>query len=504
MMRQVCDVNPMRAGLPAQSQPTYSPAPSRWDFQRVREAGVRCGNGHASESGDDEVFALKFLSIGLALLLSGCASYGVIDNAPQTATGPSDGYSIRSGGGSGWGSGDIALILAFSGGGTRAAALAYGVLEELRDTSIVIDGQPRRLLDEVDIISSVSGGSFTSAYYGLYGDRIFADFEGVFLRRDVQGQLIRGLLHPLEWFSRSGRTEMAVKLYDQGVFHGATFKDMKREGSPLILINASDLGYGVRFSFVQDYFNLLCSDISDYPVARAVTASSAVPILFEPVVVENYRDCKNEKPAWLIAAEKRAVGDPELSLAVEGLNTYFKKERRQYAHFVDGGITDNLGLRAIYEIIEIPGGTATFAKKLNRKPPRNLVVISVDASTEPEPDMDVSNRQPSLKETISAVSGAQLHRYNAATLELMERSVNRWARELSTPARPVSPYFIWIGFRHIRQPEQRHSINQIPTSFSLTDDQVDKLIAAGRGLLRKDPGFRRLLAELGGEGASGD
>lgn len=106
--------------------------------------------------------------------------------------------SIRSGGGSGWGSGDIGLMLAFSGGGTRAAALAYGVLEELRDTEIVIDGAPRRLLDETDLISSVSGGSFTSAYYGLHGDRIFDDFEEVFLRRNVQGQLIRGLLNPLE------------------------------------------------------------------------------------------------------------------------------------------------------------------------------------------------------------------------------------------------------------------------------------------------------------------
>lgn len=64
-------------------------------------------------------------------------------------------------------------MLAFSGGGTRAEALAYGVLEELRDTEVLIDGKPRRLLDEIDLISSVSGGSFTSAYYGLHGDRIF-------------------------------------------------------------------------------------------------------------------------------------------------------------------------------------------------------------------------------------------------------------------------------------------------------------------------------------------
>jgi len=448
---------------------------------------------------------LKFIPLGFALLVvSGCASYGVVDNRPMKVAGTSDGYSIRSGGGSGWGSGEVGLMLAFSGGGTRAAALAYGVLEELRDTHIAIDGQPRRLLDETDIISSVSGGSFTSAYYGLYGDRIFADYEDAFLRRNVQGQLIRGLLNPLEWFSTAGRTEMAVDLYEKEVFHGETFQDMKRADSPLILINASDLGYGVRFSFVQEYFNLLCSDISDYPVARAVTASSAVPVLFEPVVVENYQDCKQEKPAWLIAAEKRASGNPELSLAVDGLNSYFKKDRRQYAHFVDGGITDNLGLRAIYEIIEISGGAKMFVeRKLDRKPPRRLVVISVNASTDPEPEMDASNKQPSLKETIGAMSDVQLHRYNVATLELMKKSTKRWARDLSTPGRPVAPYFIQVGFRDVRQPELLRFFNQVPTSFALSDEQVDKLIAAGRELLRNNPDFQRFLAGMGGARAAG-
>ena len=59
--------------------------------------------------------------------------------------------------------GDVVLLLAFSGGGTRAAALAYAVLQELRDTEITRAGERVRLLDEVDIISSVSGGSFTAA-----------------------------------------------------------------------------------------------------------------------------------------------------------------------------------------------------------------------------------------------------------------------------------------------------------------------------------------------------
>jgi NTE family protein len=441
---------------------------------------------------------LKLFTLGFGLLLIfGCTSYGVIDNAPETAAGASDGYSIRHQGGR-QGSGDIALILAFSGGGTRAAALAYGVLEELRDTTVVIDGLPRRLLDEVDTISSVSGGSFTSAYYGLYGDRIFEDFEDAFLRRNIERELIWGLFNPLLWFGSTGRTEMAVRLYQKSVFHGATFADMKKKGGPLILINASDLGYGVRFSFVQEYFNLLCSDISSFPVARAVTASSAVPVLFNPVVVENYQGCKKDKLDVLKAAERRAEGDPELAQIVDGLRSYFKEDRRQYAHFVDGGITDNLGLRAIYEVIEVAGGAQAFLKLNDRKLPRRMVIISVNASTDPEPEMDVSNKQPSLEETIGAVTDVQLHRYNAATLELMDKTVTRWAREVSTPGRPVTPYFIQLSFRDINQPDKRRFFNRIPTSFSLTDEQVDRLVAAGHDLLRNNPDYQRFVADLGG------
>ena len=265
---------------------------------------------------------------------------------------------------------------------------------------------------------------------------------------------------------------------------------------PPFSFGTGDRGYGVRFSFVQEYFNLLCSDLSSFPVARAVTASSAVPVLFNPVVVENYQDCKETTPDWLVAAAKRASGDPLLVDVVEGLRSYFKKNKRKYAHFVDGGITDNLGLRAFYEVIEISGGPKVFLKKLNRQPPRRIALISVNASTDPEPEMDASNKQPSLKETIMAMSDVQLHHYNTATLELMKRTVTRWAKELSTPERPVTPYFIRIGFRDIQNPETRGFFNQIPTSFSLSGEQVERLIAAGRELLRNNPDFQQFVADL--------
>ena len=95
---------------------------------------------------------------------------------------------------------DLSFIMTFSGGGTRSAALSYVVLQHLRDTAITINGKQRRLLDEVDLISSVSGGSFTSAYFGLFGEKLFQDFEEKFLKRRVQQYLSLSLFKPKTWF----------------------------------------------------------------------------------------------------------------------------------------------------------------------------------------------------------------------------------------------------------------------------------------------------------------
>jgi NTE family protein len=439
--------------------------------------------------------ASKTVVVGLVLLLlSGCASFGVIKNDPLTeSTDPA--YSIKNLAGARQ-TNNISLTLSFSGGGTRAAALAYGVLEEMRDTTIMIDGQQRRLLDEIDVISSVSGGSFTSAYYGLHGDGIFTDFEKVFLRKDLEAQLFKDILNPFQWFSSTGRTERAIQHFENSVFQGATFADLYKQGGPLIIINASDLGYGVRFSFIQEYFDLLCSDISTYPVARAVTASAAVPLLFNPVVVENYHDCNKQASQWLLSAENRAVSDLQLARVIAGLQSYFNDNKRRYIHLVDGGITDNLGLRAFYEVVEMAGGVRRLLKKIDIKPAPRFVIISVDAATDPDLQMDSSKKIPSIEETVNAVTDAQVHLYNAATIDLMQKSMRRWADELSTAEQPVEPYFIQIGFKDIMHADQRRFINNIPTSFALSDEQIDALIAAGHELLRNNREFQRFIKEL--------
>ena len=171
--------------------------------------------------------------IGMALATGACTTYGVIENRPLAHGEGNPGYTLGEFARNlGRRSDELTLGVAFSGGGTRAAALSYGVMLELRDTRVLMGGKEQRLLDAVSAISSVSGGSFTSAYYGLYGDRLFVDFEERFLRRDVEGVLLRGLLNPLRWFSSRGRTEMAVAYYQESLF-GAACKTLPGRSAAL-------------------------------------------------------------------------------------------------------------------------------------------------------------------------------------------------------------------------------------------------------------------------------
>ena len=439
------------------------------------------------------------LCVWLALLLGGCAGHGVVRNLPIDKVESAAGYSLEA-----FvrrmdaNSGELALALAFSGGGTRAAALSYGVLLELRDTQVRIDGREQRLLDAVGLISSVSGGSFTSAYYGLYGDRVFQDFEERFLRRDIEGALLRGLFDPVRWFSGRGRTEMAVDYYRAALFGDATFADLMRPGGPMVLINTSDLGRGVRFSFVQEYFDLLCSDLSGFSLARAVTASSAVPVIFDPVVVENYAGCGKSLPAGLQQARRRADGNADLQMVVDDDASYGDKATHRYAHFVDGGITDNLGLRALLEVVEVLGGARDYLQAHRAQPPRRLAVISVNAAASTQLGIDAGVQQPTLEQTLNAVTSIQLYRYNADTLQDMQRSIERWSTQLSTPQRPVQPYFIRLSFEDVPDLPLRRFLGEIPTSLSLSEEQVNRLVAAGRALLRHNADFRRLVASLDG------
>jgi NTE family protein len=448
-------------------------------------------------------FPALFITI---TLISGCSSIGKIDNTAvsQLPEGEQR-YSIAN-----YArhhpDGDTLFLLAFSGGGTRAAALSYGVLEELRDTTFRNNGQKVRLLDEVDRISSVSGGSFTSAYYGLFGDQIFEDYKDVFLYEDVQGDLSSKLLglfdSTVRMFSTTSRTEIAINYYDKNIFRGKTFADMQKSGKPLILINATDLNSRSQFIFLQGQFDFLCSDLSRFKVARAVAASSAVPVIFPPILLKRHDDCHYVKPDWLANAEKNAVqdGDRRLKKSVDALKFYLDKNNPPYVTLLDGGITDNLGLRTILKTTNFYGGV----KKLralsyeSEEIPERLVVIVVDASTT-SPDSDIGKGKvlPSIADTLGAVTDIQLHLYNTETDTLLKNQLIQWAQAASTEEHTIKPFFINLDVTSIENQDDRRFFNGVPTTFALKKQQTDRLIKLARNMLRDNSEYQKLLIDLG-------
>jgi len=80
---------------------------------------------------------------------------------------------------------DALLALSFSGGGTRAAAFSFGVLQELERARSGSAGA-KTLLDRVDFVSGVSGGSVTAAYFGLKRRAALDDFRERFLLRNAE------------------------------------------------------------------------------------------------------------------------------------------------------------------------------------------------------------------------------------------------------------------------------------------------------------------------------
>ncbi len=439
-----------------------------------------------------------FLATNLALF--GCASLQAV-NTPLEKIDRESGYrpfaqlKDRS-------PGNIWLTLAFSGGGTRAAAFAYGVLEELRDTVVHVDGKSIRLLDEVDTISAVSGGSFPAAYYGLFGDRIFDDFEEKFLNRNIQRALILRALRPwntLRLLSPSyTRSMLALDFYNREVFDKKTFADLAASDGPHIHINATDLSHGYRFTFNQGQFDVICSDLDVLPVATAVAASSAVPLLLSPITLKNYAGrCGYELPPWIGDALESPGSDRRRFMSGQSFFDFMDSTKRPYIHLLDGGIADNLGLRFAIELMAAAGGINPLIEAIGATPPSQFVVIVVNAETDPNPAIDLSSAAPSFAALMASVSGSQIRRYNLETLLLAEESIRTFGNALApSVAEPVEARLIEVSFDSIPHEEERSYFKLLPTSFELTDDTVANLRAAGRKLLRENPEFRELLQNL--------
>jgi NTE family protein len=441
----------------------------------------------------------RILSAVVCLAFAGC-SWQYTVNAPlEGPADPGTGYRYHNVLGEENGDG-LVIAMSFSGGGMRAAALAYGVLERLAAERIRWQGRDKRLLDEVDVITAVSGGSMTAAYYALHGDDIFRHFEERFFKRNLQDQLEDRIIAltalPRLLSDRYGRVDMMQELLDELVFEGRTFAELTaRRRKPFVVITATDMSLGARFEFTQDTFDLLCSDLDKLPIARAVAASSAVPVVLSPVTLWNYAGrCSAGMPPLREARGEMVQRQQQRVLELE---SYLDRDKRPYIHLLDGGLSDNVGLRGVLEGAALFGGLNNALRATGLRSVRKLVFISVNAETEADRAVDASANTPTLRQVARALADIPINRYSWETQLYANQRLDAWTREQqSIPGNQLEVYRITVSLAGVAAPDKRAFFMSVPTALQLPPETVDSIRRAASELLDESPDYRRLVESL--------
>ena len=418
---------------------------------------------------------------------------------------------------------EIFVCLSFSGGGTRAAAFSYGALLRLRNIDIGRTGRPRSLLDEVDCIAGISGGAFTAAYYGLFGAATFDRFYDRFLARDIQGELALSALNPVNlarlaspYFSR---IDLAAELYDTTVFGGATYAALAKRPRPFVILHATSMANGAPFEFTQDDFDFLGSDLGSFHVGRAAAASSAFPFLLSPVSLRSYppaagfvipRDVSR-------ALETRELNPSRYAWARQRLDLMAGQEEK-WLHLLDGGLADNIGLRSVLRAYDRSGGF--IAQRINAGHIKRLIVIAVNARTDPPEQLSRQARSPGLADVFMKTATVSMESLSADTIDYAinrqsereqaqtnvrlcnQRLAGCGAEPFPTFAQEIRTCFVEISFEGLPSPAREQFLS-LPTTFALPEESVKRLIEVAGTLLDSSPSLQKLLRALRGEPTPG-
>ena len=412
---------------------------------------------------------------------------------------------------------DTVVGLSFSGGGTRAAAFAYGVLRELSRTQIASEGRQSPLIDQVDLVSSVSDGSVTAAYFALKGDGILKDFEQKFLLKDAESSLRTSVsLSNIVRLDNGGVNDSTglQRWLDENLFQNATYHDVFKRSRPVLWINASDIYNRTPFVFNQTTFASLCSDISTFPLSEAVAASAAVPLVFAPVVMTNFADrCQYSMPAWAERALENPNAPAVLRGNAEAIKRYRDRTDVKFVKLLDGGLTDNLGLTGL--LIERLGASQPYEPMSEREAAKmkRLLFVVVDAGRPPGGDW-AKNVKTNASDVIQAVADTAVDANVRTTYDTFSAQLRTWNKELvdwrcklapervraltgsdgQWNCRDVSFHVVKVTFDQMPDPTVRAKLESIPTRFKIEKQNVDLLLDSAGAILRRNGAFQRFLA----------
>lgn len=449
------------------------------------------------------------------LLLLGCAPWNEPLNQPLKGENPPlvEGVTV--------GDGELYIGLAFSGGGFRATSFAYGMLQELRAVQVET-GTPNGLLDEVRLVSGVSGGSIMAAQFGLAGPAGLDGFRERFLVTDGEAYMVTSGFNPLTIAKGvaggvNGRDTFGRYL-DDVLFKGATFADLRQRSNVKTWINATDMANNTPFLFSPETFDALCSDLSKVRLSEAVAASAAVPLVFTPIVLKAHQGtCDYQEPDWLTAARYNPEATGAMRAHARALESYTRPEEVKFVKLLDGAITDNFGTtglaveRARAQVPYAPL-TAEEAVKLKR-----MLFLVANAGVDQDYDWTQKVAGPggvnlAMSIATSAMAAASRSGYDSmrGELRLWELELIEWRCALplaevrrlrgSTADWDCKDVKLFVGEASFASlpTEMRDRLDRVPTRLKLATEEVDMVIEAGRMATRLTPEFNGFLASLAG------
>lgn len=295
----------------------------------------------------------------------------------------------------------VNLAIAVSGGGSRSALFSAGVLEQL--ATIPDPRHPgRTVLDGVDVISGVSGGSLSTTYYSLYKPNDFSNQDETqkFFNQYKSNMTVdfhtRGfahyLTHPWEavgkYYTRYRFVQTLGEAFDQHIYRGANFnhlleRELKGE-APTTIINATSLDTGQKFLFTnlniqQNYTFNPVDLISRLPSVAPKSDHSGLSLIAKTISTPVFQP-------FGFDSINSDIGQFRLSHAVAiscaypvvpGPATLLNYAQPGYVHLADGGVNDNSGIDSILGL---------YMAKLQKSPkPKKLVVLSIGVSQPIEP-----------------------------------------------------------------------------------------------------------------------
>jgi NTE family protein len=410
---------------------------------------------------------------------------------------------------------DTLIALSFSGGGTRAAAFSYGVLTGLDETPM--PSRTTSLLDRVDFVTGVSGGSVLAAYYGLKKRKALADFKQRFLLRNPEEGITTQISLLNIGRGLSGGINEATqfpKWLDDNLFEHATFKPLLYQRRPYVWINASDIYNRTPFVFGRVIFGALCSDLANYPISLAVAASAAVPVVFAPVVIQNFPGgCSVPLPDWVGRVRSDQNAPPMLRTFADALQRYHSGEVR-YVKLLDGGIVDNYGLAGL-TIARLASSTPYGPLEPEEGVKiRRLLFLVVDAGRAPSGTWSQTVAGPTGVNLVTAVSDTATQSGAVGSYSSFQDTIQDWQEDLINWRCKLSPVerrrygapAVWnchdvkfmlgrISFEQL-DPQRTAALNAVETNFHLPPDQVEMVVNAGRDALKSNLVFREFLNSL--------